>query len=409
MKSPTIMYECTYALRGLSGIPRDTRNLVPILDSFSALQIVVNLTPADQPGANLGIKSKIKELKSSLRGVYEGLFGQSDIEIERVEPEQDSVILIKNNIHWAGSLWKIKINYLGRFIRVIFRNPMTLNVSGFDFFIQQQIDPITIRGVSRHIVRLHDILPVTHPQFFKLRAVFFFRIALLRMVRNQEISWVMDTNASAEAFKAWCGPDLDVAVIPSLVEPEFINSKISFPKKKKVLMVNTIEPRKGVEMAIAAFCALQTSESIASEWQFVIAGNQGWKSKTLTKKLRSHHFGSSVIYKEGLSNEEILSLMAECAVIVSASAAEGFGLPPLEGTAMGCVAAVSNIPQHHETLGKFGYYFNPTDKIDCQKAIKLACEYALTLSQDDFTEMRNYVETRFGKMTIQSMWDSYFS
>lgn len=409
MKTPTIVYECTYSLKGASGIPRDTRNLVSILDSFTNLHLVVNLGITEQQHDFPRIRNHINKLKGGLIGIRQGFFGKNNIEIEKVESQQNASILTEHRIPWEGSLWKIKINYWGRFIRVIFRNPITLNFSGFDCFIQQQIDPVTIRGVSQHIVRLHDILPVTHPQFFKRRAVFFFKLALLRMVRNQNISWVMDSHASAEAFKAICGPSLEVVVIPSLVEPEYIDSEVSFPKKRKILMVNTIEPRKGVEMAIESFCALQKSASIESDWQFVLVGEQGWKSLTLTKKLRSGYFGSSVIYKGSLSNAEILSLMAESAVIVSASAAEGFGLPPLEGTAMGCVAAVSSIPQHHETLGKFGFYFNPTDKKDLQKAIELACEHSRTLSQSDFKEMRDYINSRFGELTVQAMWASYIS
>ena len=401
------MYECTYALRGTSGIPRDTRNLVSILDSLNDVQLVVNLSSTEDQDVSSRIKSKLNKSKVTLQTLFQGFLGNDCIEIERVNQELGDALLIENHIAQVGTLWKMKINYLGRFIRVIFRNPMTLNLSGYDFFIQQQIDPISVRGVARHVVRLHDILPVTHPKFFKIRAALFFKIALLRMLKNQAISWVMDTNASADDFKALYGSRVDVAVIPSLIEPEFIDSEISLYKKKTILMVNTIEPRKKVEAAIEAFVSLQKRQSIDFEWQFVVAGNQGWKSRTLMKKLRSGYFGNSVIYKEGLSNPEIVALMSESAVIVSASAAEGFGLPPLEGTAMGCVAAVSDIPQHRETLGKFGFYFNPADQGDIERVLKIACEHSGTLSGEEFAEMRSYIDSRFGKVTVQQMWDSY--
>lgn len=61
--------------------------------------------------------------------------------------------------------------------------------------------------------------------------------------------------------------------------------------------------------------------------------------------------GASVIFHGGVSDETYAALLADDAIMVSASQSEGFGLPLAEALALGVPAVVSDIPSFREVAG----------------------------------------------------------
>ncbi|MGL4339697.1 MAG: glycosyltransferase family 4 protein [Rhodoglobus sp.] len=80
--------------------------------------------------------------------------------------------------------------------------------------------------------------------------------------------------------------------------------------------------------------------------------------------------GSKVIFHNGVSDEEYSRLLHDDSILVSASSAEGFGLPPIEALRSGVPVAVSDIDVFHEIVGEGGVYFDPTVPADFSRAIK---------------------------------------
>lgn len=62
----------------------------------------------------------------------------------------------------------------------------------------------------------------------------------------------------------------------------------------------------------------------------------------------------------GVTDDEYEALLANNAVLVTASKEEGYGLPVAEALAMGVPAVVSDIPIFHEVAGKGALYAKPT-------------------------------------------------
>lgn len=72
--------------------------------------------------------------------------------------------------------------------------------------------------------------------------------------------------------------------------------------------------------------------------------------------------GANVIFHNGVSDEAYANLLADDAIMVSASRAEGFGLPMAEALKMGVPAVVSNRPYFREIGGNHGaLYADPND------------------------------------------------
>lgn len=72
--------------------------------------------------------------------------------------------------------------------------------------------------------------------------------------------------------------------------------------------------------------------------------------------------GTDVVFHNGVSDEEYAALLADDAIMVSASRAEGFGLPLAEALKLGVPAVVSDRPYFREIAGKKSAVFaDPND------------------------------------------------
>lgn len=79
--------------------------------------------------------------------------------------------------------------------------------------------------------------------------------------------------------------------------------------------------------------------------------------------------GADVVFHGGVSDEEYTQLLAVDAIMVSASRAEGFGLPLAEALQLGVPAVVSDLPFFHEVGGDGAVYVNPVSAADFAHAI----------------------------------------
>ena len=70
---------------------------------------------------------------------------------------------------------------------------------------------------------------------------------------------------------------------------------------------------------------------------------------------------ATVIFHNGVSDDEYEKLLADNAVLGTASFDEGYGIPVAEALAMGVPAVVSNIPVFHEVGAGGALYFTPTN------------------------------------------------
>jgi len=81
-----------------------------------------------------------------------------------------------------------------------------------------------------------------------------------------------------------------------------------------------------------------------------------------------------------VSDETYAQLLADHALLVSASLDEGYGIPVADAMALGVPAVITNMPIFHEVAGNGALYFNPTDAADFAKQVKKASQ--LEIYQD---------------------------
>jgi glycosyltransferase involved in cell wall biosynthesis len=112
-----------------------------------------------------------------------------------------------------------------------------------------------------------------------------------------------------------------------------------------VLFVGTIEPRKMLPTLVEAKRLLAGTP--AGEVPLVLLGPAGWGPQ-----LDLSGLGAGQVVTTGWrSDDEVRRIVAGAAVLAFPSAAEGFGLPPLEAFATGVPVVASDLPVTREVLG----------------------------------------------------------
>jgi len=426
-----ILYELTYATRGQSGIPRDAASVARMLVNEKEFETDLVLNPRThiqrsifkQPKENwesdvLGSALRREPGRSVLPPIFtSGLILLQSLSFKRKVPvhflsEKMNLNALEhlklpklNGAHSNTRVAMLSISYLARFARPVFLKPFKLSTSNYDVFIQQQVDPINVGNKTIHVVRLHDFLPVTHPQLFDQNAVKIFTKSLRIMLKGKKKIWVMDSERTAKDFKEYFGVELDVRVIPCSITPAKSGSaQITAARKNQICIVNTIEPRKRVSLAISGFREAKSLGKLSPDWELIIIGAEGWQEGNLASGLRKGVFGKDIIFKENAADFELQQVLSESKIVLSAAAAEGFGLPPLEGMINGCIPVVSDIPQHRETVRENGLYFSGDDPTAIANALK---EASLLIEQNGpeiATKLREYVEANYSEKVIGKMW-----
>lgn len=144
---------------------------------------------------------------------------------------------------------------------------------------------------------------------------------------------------------------------------------------RTVLMVGTIEPRKGHAQVLDAFDLLWRN---GAEQNLIIAGKQGWHVESFVERLREHpEIGKRLFWFPDINDVQLAQLYVELDGLVMASEAEGFGLPLVEAAQYGMPLFVRDLAVFREVAGEHATYFT------AQRAEELALQLAEWLDQLD--------------------------
>lgn len=115
--------------------------------------------------------------------------------------------------------------------------------------------------------------------------------------------------------------------------------------------------------------------------------------------------GAKVVFHNGVSDEQYAKLLANRALLVSASLDEGFGIPVTEAMTLGVPAVITDMPIFKEVAGKAGVFFNATQPEDFARAVHEASqpEPYKKLSKLSVEQSRQFTWSRSAKALYDSM------
>lgn len=156
-------------------------------------------------------------------------------------------------------------------------------------------------------------------------------------------------------------PDEDVAA--EAIMP------IDVGKKKFLLFVGTLEPRKNIPNLVEAYVGLPTE--IKDRYSLVLAGGIGWDVEETIANIKHLQDGSESIITTGYVTDGGKKWLYENAsLFVLASHYEGFGMPILEAMINDLPTVVSDIEVFHEVSNMASVYFNKDDPVSIRSAIE---------------------------------------
>jgi len=231
----------------------------------------------------------------------------------------------------------------------------------------------SVKGVC--VALIHDVLPVTHPQFFTDGHVRRFKRFLAgspeyvdRFLCTSEYS--KRHLAAILARSGHTAPPIDVVPLAH----EFLGyprndrsanatsrTRTAIANKPFLLCVGTIEVRKNGANLLRAW--INVLDALGSDAPLLVfAGRRGWKLAEFDAVFQSDaRLKTAVVFLDGASDAELAFLYQNCLFTVFPSLAEGWGLPVGESLWFGrwCIASrASSIP---EVCGDLVDYVDPTN------------------------------------------------
>lgn len=164
------------------------------------------------------------------------------------------------------------------------------------------------------------------------------------------------------------GADIEASLPTTGLPDGFIAQLEQLAARPTVLMVGTVEPRKGHAQALAAFERLWEQ---GVDVNLVIVGKQGWLVETLAERLQRHpELGRRLFWYQGISDEALLKLYETATGVLMASEGEGFGLPLIEAAQHQRPILARDIPVFREVAGGYASYFSGSTPEALAEALK---------------------------------------
>ena len=195
-------------------------------------------------------------------------------------------------------------------------------------------------------VRVYDLLPLTHPEFFPYHA------------GELHLRWcelLKDIDATLLAISSRVESDLKTYGFSktktlSLASHFKEYKKADKAKEPTFICVGTIEERKGIKAICLAFERLAL---IGANAKLIIVGRMGRVDDDFKAFLEQGEH-ENIIYKGFCSDDELAELYATSHALIAASYDEGFGLPLIES---GLPVIARDIEIFREVLGGSALYF----------------------------------------------------
>ncbi len=229
----------------------------------------------------------------------------------------------------------------------------------------------TFGDAGQGFVLIHDLIPITHPEFVvdTQPQNFAGRIERVRRFASHVIA---NSAATADALAAhWDGEDRRPEVIVAHLGVEAVAAASGSRDPMHFVMLGTIEPRKNHALIVDAWEGLAAELPPDQMPQLHIIGNTGWKVDGLMARLEAHPLRGTAIHVHGpLPDAEMHGHLVKAKALLFPSVTEGFGLPPLEAAIAGAIPVCSDLPVFRETLGDCAVYVNNPTAYHWQETIK---------------------------------------
>lgn len=217
------------------------------------------------------------------------------------------------------------------------------------------------------VVTLHDAIGWDHPEWLTRANVLQLKHVLPRALKGGS-RVITSSEYSRSKLVEHLGVDAErVHVVAPGIDPMFSAAGTETDaalvnalgvENRFVLTVGTLQPRKNLEAAIAAF------EQLGDEYSdvmLVVVGARGWRDDSLQLRLSSSPAGDRILALGRVTDAELVALYRASDCLLFTSRYEGFGFPPLEAMASGTAVISTDNTSIGEVIGDAALVIDPDD------------------------------------------------
>lgn len=199
---------------------------------------------------------------------------------------------------------------------------------------------------------VHDVLPVTHPEWFPPGAPRGYRLYLQQLLKVADHVICSSHKVRSDLQELGWQSTAHCHVVPLGSHLGTGAPRIQSKARLSLLYVSTVEPRKGHELLLNVFDRLL---ALGLDVDLTLVGKHGWDVqdgwdvRNLVERIRHHHqFGARLRWVTGASDHEVRSLASQATMAVIPPLDEGFGLFLEEALSMELKVVASDIPVFRE-------------------------------------------------------------
>jgi glycosyltransferase involved in cell wall biosynthesis len=248
--------------------------------------------------------------------------------------------------------------------------PALLKRMHFDFVHFQYISPFAKHG-CRFIVTTHDVLFNDYPNYFPWWYRTSRNLLFRRSIRRADVKTTVSAYSRKSISRHYGISEEDITVLPNAIGDRFgkpygwgplvVEIERQFALENFILYVSRIEPRKNQLLLLKTWLRLELWKQqvplvfVGGESIAVPALHRLVDSLTAEQRKHVHFFNN-------IGKSALEELYKHCRLFVYPSAAEGFGIPPLEAAAFKVPVLCSNTTAMADFTFFEPYMFNPADE-----------------------------------------------
>lgn len=243
------------------------------------------------------------------------------------------------------------------------------------------------------IITIHDIFPVTLPQYYSLKYRIYFKYFQRKTIKNADYIIYVSKFSKNETTKFF----EEAKFKKSFISYNIINvPKYDFNVSDEnfFLFIGNIERRKGIEILLNAYEMYLKKDG---EKNLKILGNL--RDNTIKDRIDNlkDKYPLRVEYIGYADDETKWKLLSKCSALIFPSFAEGFGIPPIEALLLGKTVIASDLEIFREICGDFCTYFD----IISSNNVNDLCDIILNIK----SKKNNYSNLYTEEILINSMME----
>ena len=229
------------------------------------------------------------------------------------------------------------------------------------------LEPWLVRHELRPVFLIHDLIPITHPQYCREGEAVRHEQRIATALRSAS-GLILNSAATKRDLTEFAGnhglrmPASLVVWLGIDTEPAKPNSRKHGQHRPYFVMIGTIEARKNHLLMLQVWADLVAKLGEKAP-KLIVIGQRGWEAQEAIAILDDPGPLDGHVREMARCDDETMgSLLAGAQAMLMPSFVEGFGLPVIEALQQGVPVIASDLPVFREIAADIPAYLDPSDR-----------------------------------------------